>query len=158
MASENDKPARPNITLVCVGKVYLSDGKVGLLFREVTTEGTLGNERIYQHKGLQHLRIGAVYQVEVDPANPRSIYTNTFRWLRLWEDTAEASVWQVSSDAFDTLHLAAQQEKKQNARKLPVELLAPLREEYWKTNALGRLAIEVRVLAYLRLVKITSSQ
>lgn len=47
-------------------------------------------------------------------------------------------MWQLAADAFDTLHLAAQQEKKQNARKLPVELLAPILEEYWRTNAAGR--------------------
>lgn len=157
MSAETDKPARPMITLVCVGKIYVSEGKIGLVFREVTAEGSLGNQRNYEQKGLQHVRIGAVYQVEIEAANPGTIYTNTFRWLRLWEDTAEASVWQVAADAFDTRHLAAQQEKKQNARRLPVELLAPIREQYWKTNPLGRLAIEVRVLAYLRQVKISAS-
>jgi len=105
---------------------------------------------------LPHIRVGAVYEVEVDDQNQRSIYTRTFRWLRLW-DIEEAAVWQMAVDAFDTRHLAAQQEKKQNARKLPVELLAPFREEYRRTNPPGRLAIEVRILAYLKQVKVTSS-
>src|SRR5713101_7091062 len=135
---------RSRITVVCVGKTYLADGKVGLVFRNVNPDGSPGDERIYQYKGLPHIRVGAVYEVEVDDQNPRSIYTRTFRWLRLW-DIEEAAVWQMAVDAFDTRHLAAQQEKKQNARKLPVELLAPFREEYRRTNPLGRLAIEVRI-------------
>jgi len=53
--------------------------------------------------------------------------------------------------------LAAQREKEQNARKLPIELLAPFREEYRHTNPFGRLAIEVRTLTYLKQVKITSA-
>jgi hypothetical protein len=150
-------PPRPRITVACVGKTYLSDGKIGLVFRDVNPDGSMGDERIYQFKGLQHLRVGAVYEVEVDDQNPRSIYTRTFRWLRLWDKTDEAAVWQLAVDAFDTRHLAAQQEKKHNARKLPVELLAPIREEYRRTNPLGRLAIEVRILAYLKQVKITSA-
>jgi hypothetical protein len=150
MSSDQDKAARAILTLACVGKVSLSDGKIGLVFRDVTPEGSLGDERTYEHKGLQQLRIGAVYSVEADSANTRTIYTNTFRWLRLWDKTDEAAGWQAAADAFDTQRLTVQQERKQNARKHPVELLAPIREQYWKTNPLGRLAIEVRVLAYLR--------
>ena len=154
MPVETNKPARPVITLVCVEKVYLAASKIGLRFQEVTGDGSLGAERIYERKGLTHIRVGAVYQVEADPANPRTIYPNTLRWMKLWDNIEEASVWQLAADAFDTRHLAAQQEKKQNARRLPIERLAPFRDLYWKTNALGRLAIEVRVLAYLRQVSV----
>lgn len=79
MTSDKAATARPSVTLVCVGKTYLSNGKVGLVFREAAPDGSIGVERNYQYKGLQHLRIGAVYGVEVDSANQRSIYTNTFR-------------------------------------------------------------------------------
>ena len=144
---------RPRITLVCVGKTYIQNGKIGLVFREINENGSAGAERIYSQKDLKHVRVGAVYEVEGSAENLRSIFTDTLRWLRLWEDKPEAAAWQAAADAFDTRDLAAKQEKNQNARKLPLELLEPIRKEYRRTNAVGRLAFEVRVLAYLRQVK-----
>jgi hypothetical protein len=155
MEEQKPQTQRKHITIACFAKTYLDDGKIGLVFREIAEDGSLGDERIYRHKGLEHLRIGATYEVEIDVNNPRSIYTKTLRWLRLWDKAHEAAAWQLASDAFDTRHLALRQEKKQNARKLPVELLAPIRDEYRRTNYLGRLAIEVRVLAYLRQIKVS---
>jgi hypothetical protein len=149
-------PARPRVTLVCTGKTYLDSGKIGITFREVREDGSPGDERIYSQKNFRHVRVGAVYDAETDPANPRSIYGGRMRWLRLWQETAQAAAWQVAADAFDTRDLAMKQERKENARSLPVELLTPIREQYWSTNAAGRLAIEVRVLAYLRRIKIVS--
>jgi hypothetical protein len=151
----NDKPARPRIRLVCVAKTYIEKVQAGLVFREVTADGSLGNERIYSQKSLKHIRVGAVYEVEIDAEKPTSIYTHTLRWLHLWENKTEAAVWQASADAFDTLEVVRRQQKKDERRKLPLELLEPIREEYRKTNAAGRLALEVRVLAYLRRVTIS---
>lgn len=96
-----------------------------------------------------------MYDIEIDPANPRSIYPSSIRWLRLWNDEAQIAVSQTLVDAFDTLDAAIKQERKQTDRKLPLERLAPLRDHYWSTNGAGRLAIEVRVLAYLRSERLT---
>jgi hypothetical protein len=147
--------AKPRIALVCTGKTYLQSGAIGLVFAEVTPEGALGNERIYDQKNLKRVRAGSVYDIEIDPANFRSIYPASIRWLHLWKDEAQIAVWQTLVDAFDTRDLAVKQERKQTGRKLPLERLAPLREHYWSTNSAGRLAIEVRVLAYLRQERIT---
>jgi hypothetical protein len=157
MSQETAPSARPLLTLVCTGRTYLTTGKIGLVLREVQSDDSLGSERIYQRKGLEHLRVGAVYQVEADSADLGSIYTRTIRWLRLWGNTEEAAIWQLAAEAFDTRHLAAQQERKQNARKLPLEVLSPVRDEYRRTNPAGRLAIEVRLLAYLRQVRVSST-
>src|SRR5260370_564840 len=150
-----DKVPRPRMTLVCVGKTYIQNGKIGLVFREINQNRAAGGERIYSQKDLKRGRVGAVYEVEGSTENLRSIFTDTLRWLRLWEDKPEAAAWQAAADAFDTRDLAAKQEKKQNARKLPLELLEPIRKEYRRTNAAGRLAFEVRVLAYLRQLKVS---
>lgn len=151
----NQEPERPRIQLVCVGKTYVEKDKIGLLFKVINGDGPAGPERIYLRKDLEHVRVGAIYEVETNPEKPTSIYLNTFRWLRLWEDATEAAAWQASADAFDTRDVALRQERKENGRKLPLELLEPIRREHRKTNAAGRLALEVRVLAYLRQVKIT---
>ena len=141
---------KPRITLVCTGKTYVKSGTVGLVFAEITTEGWLGKERVYGQKDLKRVRVGSVYEIEIDPADPSMIYPGSIRWLRLWKDEEQIATWQTLADAFDTRHLAVKQERKESERKLPLERLAPLRKHYWNTNAAGRLAIEVRVLAYLR--------
>jgi hypothetical protein len=135
-----------------VAKTYTEKDQLGLVFKEVLPDGALNGERIYSQKSMRHFRVGAVYEVEIDPDKPTTIYPTTMRWLHLWNDTSEAATWQACADAFDTLETARRQQKKDERRKLPLELLEPLREEYRKTNAAGRLALEVRVLAYLRRV------
>lgn len=156
MEETKDTALKSRITLVCTGKTHLKAGEVGLVFRTVDGDGGTGRERIYSHKNLKTVRVGAVYDVDTDPEDQTAIHTNSLRWIRLWENQNEAAAWQVAADAFDTRELAARQERKETSRKLPVELLEPIREQYWATNAAGRLAIEVRVLAYLR--RVTLSQ
>ncbi len=140
--------------LVCVGKAYAKTKEVCFIFLVVGSDGRAGDERIYAQKHLKHVRVGHLYEVETDSTEPTRIHTNTMRWLNVWHDAAEAATWQTAAAAFDTLDLAHKNEKKETGRRLPLELLRPIREEYLKTNPAGRLAIEVRVLAYLRLVKL----
>ncbi len=147
----DDATTQPTIKLVCVGKVHAKK-ELCLLFRIVASDHTLGDERIYAHKHLKQVRVGNVYEVEIGKEDPTRIYTNTIRWVCVWKDQTEAAIWQAAAAAFDTLELAKKFEKKETGRQLPLELLKPLREQYWKTNSMGRLAIEVRVLAYLRMV------
>ncbi len=154
MSTEPDKPARSTVQLVCTGKERSTKGDLYWLFRVVTPDGQKGDERLYSQKSLKSIRVGHVYQVDTDPTESTRIYVNTARWLRLWSDETEAAVWQTASAAFDTAELARKHEKQQTSRKLPVELLKPIRDEYRRTNSAGRLAIEVRVLAYLRLVSL----
>lgn len=142
------------IQLVCVGKAYAKTKEVCLIFLVVDSGGGTGHERIYGQKHLKHVRVGHLYEVETDSTEPSRIHTDTMRWLNVWHDAAQAATWQAAASAFDTLDLAQKHEKKETGRKLPLELLRPIRDEYLKTNAAGRLAIEVRVLAYLRLVKL----
>ncbi len=149
---------KPRITVVCKGKTYLDSGHIGIVFLDLDDGGALCGERISTEKNLKLARVGSVYEVEVDPNNLRAIYPATLRWRRLWENHAEAATWQTLADSFDTRDLAIKQERKQTSRKLPVELPAPLREQYWSTNAAGRLAIEVRVLAYLRQERISTGR
>lgn len=144
---------KPRVTLVCTGKAKVGKNEIGLVFRIVNPDGSLGAESIYGRKGLQSVHVGAVYDVDTG-SNPTSIFVNSMRWRSLWADAGEVAVWQTAADAFDTLELAIRQERKQNGRRLPVERLEPIRRQYWSTNAAGRLAIEVRVLAYLRQVSL----
>jgi hypothetical protein len=155
MATETSKAPQSTVQLVCIGKAR-SKSILCWVFRTILPDGLAGEERVYSQKSLKSVRVGSVYQVDTDPTDSTRIYVDTARWLRLWGNEEEAAVWQTTAGAFDMTELARRHEKQQTSRKLPLELLRPIREEYRRTNAAGRLAIEVRVLAYLRLVSLTS--
>jgi hypothetical protein len=157
MAKEASKAPRSTVQLVCVGKTR-SKTLLCWVFRLALPNGQAGEERIYSQKSLKSVRIGSVYEVDADPVDSTRIYVDSARWLRLWENKEEAAVWQTSGAAFDTLELARKHEQQQTSRRLPLELLRPIREQYWQTNAAGKLAIELRVLAYLRLVSIHNEE
>lgn len=149
--TKDSSQTKPQVTLVCTGKTYTESGGVGLVFAEVNSDGSFGEiRRIYPQKDIKDVKVGSVYEVDVAEDNRYTIYPGTIRWVRVWADETEAASWQALADAFDTEELAKQHERKETSRKLPLELLKPLREQYWATNSASRLAIEVRVLAYLR--------
>ena len=128
------------------------------MFRVILPDGQAGDERRYSQKSLKSVRVGNVYEVDVAAGDQTRIYVDSARWLRVWDNEQEAAVWQAASAAFDTVELARKHEKQQTSRRLPVELLKPIRDEYWRTNSAGRLAIEVRLLAYLRLVSLNNEE
>jgi hypothetical protein len=122
----------------------------------IAPDGTAGEERLYSQKKMKSIRVGSVYEFGVDSKDSTRIYVDTARWMRVWDNEQEAAVWQLASAAFDTTEDARKHEKQQTSRRLALELLEPIRKEYWRTNYAGRLAIEVRVLAYLRHVPLSS--
>jgi len=155
MPENNSTPA--TIRLVCVGKAHAKTD-VCLVFRVVDSNGVAGEERVYAQKNLRHVRVGHVYEVQTAQNDSSRIHTDTIRWIRSWRDEEEAATWQAAAAAFDTLELAKKAEKRETERRLPLELLRPLRDEYFRTNPAGRLAIEVRVLAYLKMVSLRSEE
>jgi hypothetical protein len=155
---QNDSKA-PELTvhMVCTGQLRC-EGELCWSFRVTSPETQAGTERIYSQKGFKAVQVGHEYALKVDSSEPTRVYTNSTRWIRLWPNQEEAAVWQLASAAFDTEELARKREKQQTARRLPVERLKPIRDLYWRTNAAGRLASEVRVLSYLRLVPINGEE
>jgi hypothetical protein len=152
-----DSSLPPKIRLVCVGKAHAKKD-VCLVFRVVDSNGVAGEERVYAQKNLRHVRVGHEYEVQTTENDSSRIHTDTIRWICCWQNQQEAATWQAAAAAFDTLELAKKAEKRETERRLPLELLRPLRDEYFRTNPAGRLAIEVRVLAYLRTVSVRSEE
>lgn len=87
-----------------------------------------------------------------DDGGVTSIATKAMRWSGERIDSQEElAVVIARHEAAETEKAAINQKKKAVSDKAPLlELLKPLRREYNKTNAVGRLALEVRVLNYLR--------
>lgn len=156
MSKKPDEP-KPTVQLVCTGKAR-SKSEICWVFRVVLPDGKVGDERVYGQKNLRSIRVGHVYKLDVDATEPTRIYVDSARWLRVWGNEQEAAVWQTMAAAFDTEELARKHEKDQTSRRLPLELLRPIRKEYWRTNSSGRLAIEVRILAYLRMTSLDSDK
>src|ERR1700730_2718312 len=130
MTMEPSKPPVPTVQLVCVGKISFRDG-VCWVFKTILPDGGAGEDRLYSCKNFRAVRVGSVYEVQTDTSDSTRIYVNSARWLRLWDDKKQAALWQATAEAFDTAQLALTREKQQTSRKLPLELLKPLRDEYW---------------------------
>jgi hypothetical protein len=150
---EGAKPEPPTRLFVCTGKAETNDGKTALVLRELCEDGSLADERLFTAKDL-HCRVGHVYRIRISEAKGAdSIYPSTARWTSTYEDEAQVAAWQAKARAFDVEKAALREQKKAEGTQQMLEVLKPLRTIYQQTNTLGRLAIEVQVLAYLRQVR-----
>jgi hypothetical protein len=107
MSSDNTPSARRIITLAYVGGTYLSDGKIGVVFKEITEDGSLGAERVYQHKGLHHLRVSAVYQVEVDGAEALAWFTEKLGFVKRVDRLRPPRAWALGMNEVDVFSALA---------------------------------------------------
>jgi hypothetical protein len=72
----------------------------------------------------------------------------------LWENQDDRTRWKTEERALNVARMARKRQKQDSERNALIEALRPIRDIYFTTNATGRLAIEVQVLAYLRGIKI----
>lgn len=80
-----------------------------------------------------------------------SIRTNTFQFVDELADKTLAAEIRLTHEANETEYTAVKHAKKaRNDKSAVLELLKPLRRAWLKTNTVGRLALEVRILHYLR--------
>ena len=149
-STQEAKPEQPTALFVCTGKAETTDGKTALVLRQLYGGGKLADERLFTAKDF-HCRVGHVYRIRISEIKGAdSIYPSTARWISAYEDEAQAAAWQAAARAFDVEKAARRERKKAEGTQQMLEVLRPLRTIYQRTNALGRLAIEVQLLAYLR--------
>lgn len=152
----------------CCGFVTLDSGKAGIAIAEVMPEpvkpddgtpsqfhisgtGDLARIRIHERKALRHLAIGSTYEIEADDT---SIRPSTARWHGRYCDDDVVRTWQAMADAYEVAERARKAEAAEKRTDLNFDALEPLRRAWLQTNSVGRLALEVRVLAYLRMQKV----
>jgi len=97
---------------------------------------------------LRQLCVGSTYETE---ANEKSIRPSTARWRRRYHDDEVVRTWQAMADAYEIAERARKAETAEKRTDLNFEALAPFRRAWLQTNPTGRLALEVRMLAYLRM-------
>ncbi len=165
------EPSADDLTkrlFVCCGYVTLESGKPGIAIAEVMAEpvapsdetasqfhipGTadLARLRIYERKLLRHMSVGSTYEIE---ANETSIRLGTARWQGRYRNEEVVRTWQAMADAYEIAERARKAEAAEKRSDLNFEALESLRRAWLQTNSIGRLALEVRVLAYLRMQKV----
>jgi hypothetical protein len=160
MTNEQPKPERPRIDLVFTAKCDTTDKKPAFIMREYLGDGRLGEaEYIFPTKKI-HGSIGCIYSFEYEPPKPdqplqpgkrfTSYYPTTQRYVGQWPNSEERALWQTLARGYDVERDAAREQKKAESANEMLNVLEPLRRRYAKTNAAGKLTLEVLVLAYLR--------
>ena len=95
--------------------------------------------------------MGSTYEIE---ANDKSIRPSPARWQGRYHNDEVVRTWQAMADAYEIAERARKAEAAEKRTDLNFEALEPFRRAWLQTNSIGRLALEVRVLAYLRMQKV----
>jgi len=151
LVAETKPEPRPRIEIVLVGKTLSVQKKVVFAVRKVEGGKLVGDE--FYLSGFSG-GIGCVYSFEYEPGETFRYYASTQRFVGQWKDDSDRAVWQAQARAFDIEQAAIRERKKAEGVNDMLDALEPLRRRYQKTNATGKLAIEVLLLSYLRRVEI----
>lgn len=141
--------------VVCTGVAELADGKLGTILQQVNDDGTVDpRNRIFDEKKCTKafIRTGGVYEIEANDTFTRAFVASP-KYQGMWANEHDRVKWQATERSIKLARAAKKQMKDDVSQNAMMDVLAPIREAYRKTNHLGRLAIEVQVLAYLRNVK-----
>ncbi len=146
--------ALPIYELVCTGKALTRSNKTSIVFELLDADrNSTGRELAYSFgKNFRQCRLGSVYSAPFETLTEGSavIISNKLEWVRLWPNTADCIRWQEAWRSFEILERAKRQEKKQTGLRPALDAIRPMRQLLLKTDYLGRLALEVQVLNYLR--------
>jgi hypothetical protein len=132
--------------VVCVGRVLAQGEKLGVKFALLDDGGHPGETTIFAGKAVARCVPGGVYEVQLAAEGARGAFT----WLRTYQDAEAVARWQTESESAEVAHRARKLERNAGRRNEMVNALAPLREAYGRADRIGRLALEVVLLSYLR--------
>lgn len=153
----SEKKEESKVRVLCLGSRLSGNNKLSVALQRVDESNVaIGSIALFSKK--KAYVPGGYYLIEdelVDfgeDGGITSIAINAMAWSgeRIEDDERLAAVI-AAHEAAETEKAAINQEKRAVSDKSPIlDLLKPIRKEYAKTNAVGRLALEVRVLHYLR--------
>lgn len=132
--------------VVCIGKERLANKKLGIRFR-MYEGGVLGEELLYGlDRSTRSYSAGHIYEISYDPQTHRASFPRVHDYKGQYPDAEQRAAWQTKSRAEE----AAARDLKEVDELEMARLLRPLRVAYQSTDAMGRCAIEARLLYYLR--------
>lgn len=139
------------VTVLCLGTRLLNGTKKCTAVQLVDEhEEPVGEPCLYLN--LKGTHPGGIFTCKATlEGNELQTIKSNLKFAKQMSDREWAAEIRLSHDAAETTLAALSQVKKAKNDKTPLlEVLRPLRRAYQKTNANGKLAIEVRVLNYLR--------
>lgn len=134
------------VEMVCEGAVALQGNIMGTAFRFIDT-----GEYFHVRRSKADGTVGAVYQFDMNPERT-SMRTKSKRWLRTWDNEEDLLKWRARTDSLELAARAGKALKKGEAasKEEALRVLGPIRRMYHSTDRLGRLALEVAILDYIR--------
>lgn len=143
-----------NIThrMVCTGVTELASGKLGTVLYKINEDGSKSQiTAIYDERKCAKamIRNGGIYDLEAAPDFSSAILSSA-KYKGLWPNEADRVRWRADEDILRGKRAAKKRQKLDLSSSAIKTALQPLREAWHDTNSLGRLALEVQVLAYLR--------
>lgn len=141
-----------DVLIVCTGTVLDISSKKHTAFQLIDdAENKVGNTAYFIK--LKTTFVTGIFKVQgkVVDGNLETIQPSTMQYVRQIKDKEWAAEIRIAHEAAETAYSALQQWKKaRNDKSDILDVLKPLRRAWHNTNATGKLALEVRVLNYLR--------
>lgn len=156
---------RPKKLLMFVQRCYVSGGKEGYLYYEITDdEMHLGEfdernfdgesrERVYSvnKQTRKHMSgsPGMIFRVEYDPDRPSTIFSNTGYYVGQWPDQKQRAEWQMLDHTFGQELRLKKELKKAKRDDSILECLRPIRMAYSNAVGVQRSLILARAVQYI---------
>lgn len=141
------------LKVVCLGTVVGRGDKRLTAIQLVDSTLNVYGAKAY-FSGMKKFHVAGIFtvNVELDADKEISIIQgSTARFFCAFPDEEQSALMRLSHETNETLITAAAQSKKaRNDKTCVLETLRPLRKLWASTNHAGQLALEVRVLNYLR--------
>lgn len=144
------------IKVVYLGSVTGVGDKRAYEVQLVKDGKTVGETSVFAGTTGKMVCVGNVYNAKGNTKNDQVVRIAEFSWHDHDQDhrdvlSKEELAALQARDSSTHAHFAAfAQAKKNKGSDDVLELLKPIRRQWKKTNAVGRMALEVRVLNYLR--------
>ena len=153
---EEHVEAWPRVLFVCTGLIRTSENPNKLLvelYKLDELEQPV-RERPFlfeNNKRTRGLRLGGVYSIEAKiEADRHFIRPGTATFVRAWDNVEEVAGWRLRQDGAKNALKLTQQERKLTERHEQLKVLEPLQRAWSRSDRLGRRALEVAVIAFLR--------
>lgn len=141
---------KEKVELFCTG-THFGNGNVRLIGFIVLEKGKTTDETLYYSLSKIRAGVGHVYTVDMSKDDGHQTMYGKPRWVREFEDEEFVLKHRLESEKNETLFLAMNQAKKALKEKKDIlNCLKPIREKWRNTNTQGQVALEARVLYYLR--------
>lgn len=145
------------IKLCCVGRRRGHTGKVFMCFfivdetNKPLTEDYDCDEKLryYELKPRvsSKFTIGNIYEFE--SKEDKSIIVNSSKFINHFSDENKIASWHIADLAVRS-EVSLKNKEKTGIHEIIEKTLKPLRQRYYETDSLGKIAIEIAVLNYMR--------